>query len=54
MKKMNSLLLASMLGGMGVFGFMYLKKHPNVMCMMKDMAMEANKSMYNKLDNTDF
>ena len=38
-------------GGMGVLGYMYLKKHPEMIESMREFGMEASKMMYNKLDS---
>ena len=51
MKKMTKYGMAAMMGGMGIFGYMYMKKHPELAQKMKEIAMEANKMMYNKLDD---
>jgi 23S rRNA maturation mini-RNase III len=44
-------MMATMFGGMGIIGYMYLKKHPEKVQMMKDMAKDATKTIYNKLDS---
>lgn len=49
--KMSKTMMA-MMGGLGIFGYMYLKKHPDKMNKMREIMMEANRMMYNKLDNT--
>ena len=48
MKMMSK--MGMFLGGVGLFGYMYLKKHPEKIQMMKDMGMEASKKMYNMLN----
>lgn len=50
MKK--SKMMMAMMGGLGIMGYMYFKKHPEKMSKMREMMMEANRMMYNKLDNT--
>lgn len=49
--KMMTMKMVAMMAGMGMFGYMYLKKHPEKVQMMKDMGKEASRMMYNKLDS---
>ena len=49
MKKM-SLKMMALLSSMGIMGYMYLKKHPEKIQMMKEMGKDATRAMYNKLD----
>lgn len=55
MKKntMKHMATAAMLGGMGVAGYMYLKKNPEVVDNMKHMAKTAAQKTYQKLDDMD-
>lgn len=48
MKMMVKLML--LLGGSGLLGMLYLKKHPEKIQMMKDLGKEASRKMYNQLD----
>ena len=48
--KMMSKMMALM-AGVSVMGYMYLKKHPEKIQMMKEMGKEASRAMYNKLDD---
>ena len=52
-KTMNKMMWAAILGGMGVAGYMYMKKNPNALSNMKDMATQAAKSTYDKLEDID-
>ncbi len=38
-------------GGMGIMGYLYFKKHPEKVNMMKQMGKEMSRKMYNYLDN---
>lgn len=49
--KMKNMTIAAMLGGMGVAGYMYMKKNPEAMNNMKNMVKNAAKTTYEKLDN---
>lgn len=49
----NKMMMAALLGGMGVAGYMYMKKNPNAMSNMKEMAKNAAKTAYEKLENID-
>ena len=42
---------AAIAGGAGVVGYMYLKKHPEKIAMMKSAAKDASRTIYNKLDD---
>ena len=48
---MNKMMWAAILGGMGVAGYMYFKKNPNAMSNMKEMAKNAAKKTYEKLED---
>ena len=48
---MNKMMWAAILGGMGVAGYMYMKKNPNAMSNMKEMAKNAAKKTYEKLED---
>ena len=52
-KSMNKMMWAANLGGMGVAGYMYMKKNPNAMSNMKEMAKNAAKKTYDKLEDID-
>lgn len=52
-KTMNKMMWAAILGGMGVAGYMYMKKNPTAMSNMKEMAKNAAKATYEKLENID-
>ena len=49
MKMMSKML--TLMAGVSVMGYMYLKKHPEKIEMIKEMGKEASKAMYNKLDS---
>ena len=53
--KMMSIKMAMLFAGMGVFGYLYLKQHPEIMSMMKDtmkdMGKDVSRQVYNKLDD---
>lgn len=42
--------MAALAGGVGVVGYMYLKKHPEKIEMMKSACKDASRTIYNKLD----
>ena len=48
MKMMMKCLMV--LGGSGLLGFLYFKKHPEKLEMMKNMGKEASHKMYHKFD----
>ena len=48
MKTMSK--MGMILGGVGLFSYMYLKKNPEKIQMMKNMGMEVSKKMYNMLN----
>ena len=50
-KKMNSITMAAILGGMGVAGYMYMKKHPEVTHNIKSMIRSAAKKTYESMDD---
>lgn len=43
--------MMAIMAGMSIMGYMYLKKHPEKVEMMKEMGKEASRAMYNKLDD---
>lgn len=49
----KGMILAAILGGMGVAGYMYIKRNPLLMCEMKEMTKEMAKKTYDKLENID-
>lgn len=48
MKLMMKMMM--ILGGGGLLGFLYLKKHPEKVEMMKQLGKEASRKMYNSID----
>ena len=42
--------MMAFLGGGGLLGYMYLKKHPEKLEMMRELGKEASRKMYNKFD----
>ena len=52
-KSMNKMMWAAILGGTGVAGYMYMKKNANAMSNMKEMAKNAAKKTYDKLEDID-
>lgn len=42
--------MAAVIGGMGAIGYMYFKKHPEKVEMMKSACKDASKMIYNKLE----
>lgn len=48
--KMMSMKMMAFMAGMGAMGYMYLKKHPEKVEMMREMGKEASRKMYNALD----
>ena len=48
--KMMILKTGMLLGGAGVLGYMYLKKHPEVICMVKQTMKEVNNKMLNSIE----
>ena len=52
-KSINKMFWAAILGGMGLAGYMYMKKNPNAMSNMKEMAKNAAKTTYDKLEDID-
>ena len=43
--KMSMMVSMALVGGMGIMGYMYLKKHPEIMNMMMDMKKDAAKNI---------
>ncbi len=39
-----------LLGGGGILGYWYLKKHPEMIQMMREFGKETSRKMYNKFD----
>jgi len=52
-KMSKKAMMAAMLGGMGVAGYMYMKKNPNAMNDMKKAAKKLAKTTYEKLEDID-
>ncbi len=49
---MNTMMkMMTFFGGVGIMGYMYLKKHPEKVSMMKQMGKEMTRKMYNYLDH---
>ncbi len=48
MKMMTKVMAA--IGGMGIFGYMYMKKHPETACKMREMGKNVSQMMYNMFD----
>ena len=48
--KKNTMKTMAMLGGMGMLGYMYMKKNPEMKTNMKNMAKNMARKTYNKLD----
>lgn len=49
----RNMAMAAILGGMGVAGYMYMKKNPQAMHNMKTMAKQAAKKTYDKLEDVE-
>ncbi len=52
-KTKKKVMMAAVLGGMGMAGYMYMKKNPDAIDNMKDMAKDVAKATYNKLEDID-
>ena len=52
MKKqtMKNMTMAAILGGMGVAGYMYMKKNPSIIHNMRNMTKSAAKKVYETLN----
>ncbi len=48
--KMMSMKAMTMVAGMGVLGYMYLKKNPKMLKKMREIGKEASRKMYNMFD----
>lgn len=48
--KMTMIKMAAIMGGLGMAGYMYLKKHPEKVEMMRCACRDASKMIYNKLE----
>ncbi len=44
-------MMAMLLGGLGVIGYMYMQKNPEAKQNVRNMAKSAVKKAYNKLDD---
>ncbi len=49
--KMMTMKMMAIMSGMGIMGYMYLKKHPEKIKSMKEMGKEASRKMYNMFDD---
>lgn len=47
---MKNMTIAAVVGGMGIAGYMYMKKNPEIMHNMRVMMKSAAKRTYEKLD----
>lgn len=50
-KTKRKMIMTAMMAGMGVAGYMYMKKNPDAIENMKEMAKDAAKATYNKLED---
>lgn len=50
--KMMILKTGILIGGAGVLGYMYLKKHPEVVCQCKQTIKDTSKKVYDMMDDT--
>lgn len=50
--KMMLLKTGMLIGGAGVLGYMYLKKHPEVVCMAKQTIKNTSKKVYDMMEET--
>lgn len=48
MKMMTKMIAA--IGSMGVLGYMYMKKHPDAACKMREIGKDVSQKMYNMFD----
>jgi len=46
----NMAIIVMMLGGASIAGYMYMRKHPEMICNMKNMAKDTSRKVYNMLD----
>lgn len=49
--KKNTMKTMVMLSGLGIAGYMYMKKNPDMMNNMKGMVKQMAKKTYNKLED---
>lgn len=47
----KNMFLAAILGGMSVFGYMYLKRNPDIMCQMRELTKDFTKRTYERLED---
>ncbi len=50
-KKTKRYMTLAILGGMGVAGYIYMKKNPDLLCQMKEMTKDMAKKTYEKLED---
>lgn len=50
-KKTKRYMTLAVLGGMGIAGYMYMKKNPDLLCQMKEMTKDMAKKTYEKLED---
>ena len=48
--KMMTMKMFALLGGMGMMGYMWLKKHPEKMEKMREMGKDVSRKMYDMFD----
>ena len=48
--KKSTMRTMAMLGGLGIAGYMYMKKNPNAKSNLKSMMKDMARRTYNKLD----
>ena len=42
--------MMALIGGLGAMGYIYLKKHPESINMMKDMIKTTSRNVYNRME----
>ena len=50
--KMMLLKTGMLIGGAGVLGYMYLNKHPEIMCKAKQTIKSTSKKIYDMMEDT--
>lgn len=53
-KSKKTMALMALIGGMGVAGYMYMKKNPDLMCQMKELTKDIAKKTYDKLEDMEY
>ena len=49
--KMSTMMYMAMIAGMGIMGYAYFKKHPEIMNKMMDIKKDALNSLDNMMDD---